>query len=117
MDKSIKLIDIFNKESIQKRAKEYWDCKDEQCKVKCGNRYNHIFENKIGVSYTWNKSFDFLSKPQQTIIIKGELIRTYDALPNIDKTMIKNMLKLSIFSSKWYKLPNTDKHKLLTYVI
>ena len=87
MDKSIKLIDIFNKESIQKRAKEYWDCKDEQCKVKCGNRYNHIFENKIGVSYTWNKSFDFLSKPQQTIIIKGELIRTYDALPNIDKTV------------------------------
>lgn len=111
----IKLFDIFNKESINNRAKEHWNFKNESSRLKSGNKYNHIFNGKTIVD--WKNVFDSLSKPQQILLIKSELIRTYDALPNIDKTIIKHKFKLSTFASKWYKLPNTDKNKLLKFVI
>lgn len=113
----IKLKDVFNKESINNRAKEHWDYKDEQSRLKAGYKYNHIFIGKTEVIHDWSNIFDKLSRQQQAILIKGELIRTYDALPNIDKTYLKNKFKLSVFASKWYKLPSSDKNKLLKFVI
>lgn len=113
----VNLNDVFNKESINSRAKEHWDYKDEQSRIKSGHKYNHIFVDKKDIIHDWSNIFDNLSKQQQAILIKGELIRTYDALPNIDKTILKNKFKLSVFASKWYKLPSSDKNKLLKFVI
>lgn len=113
----MELKDIFSKESINKRAKENWDYKDSNGRVRCGHKYNHIFDKaKVRLS-DWSEIFENLTKPQQNVIIKGELIRTYDALPNSDKTIIKKEFGLSTFSSKWFKLPSDDKKKLLKYVI
>ena len=113
----INLNDIFNKKSINSRAREHWDFKSEESRIKSGNKYKHIFDDKKLVLYDWKNIFDKLSKPQQVLLVKSELIRTYDALPNIDKTRIKNKFNLSIFASKWYKLPSSDKNKLLKFVI
>lgn len=113
----IKLNDIFNKKSIRHRAKEHWDFKSESSRIKSSNKYKHIFSNKNVILQEWNKTFDELSKPQQVLLVKSELIRTYDALPNIDKTKLKKQFSLSKFSSKWYKLPSSDKSKLLMFVL
>ena len=108
---------VFNKESINTRAKENWNYKDKESRLKCGNKYRHIFsDNKIKIT-DWSETFERLTKFQQNILIKGELIRTYDALPNIDKTEIKNKFGLSTFSTKWYKLPSSDRKILLKFVI
>ena len=76
-----------------------------------------IFNEKNISMCDWKNLFDFLSKQQQILLIKSELIRTYDALPNIDKTRIKKKFNLSTFASKWYKLPSSDKNKLLKFVL
>ena len=114
---SINLFDIFNKTSINNRAKENCDFKSDTSRLKAGHKYKHIFKEKDVSLCDWTNLFDNLSRPQQILLIKSELIRTYDALPNIDKTKLKTKLNLSMFASKWYKLPSTDKNKLLKYVI
>lgn len=114
---NITLKDIFSKESIIKRAKENWDLSSTFYKVKkAPKKYNHIFRGKNIVINDWNNIFDNLAVPQKRILIKGELIRTYDDLPNSDKTKIKKLLNLSVFSSKWYRLPKEDKNKLLKHI-
>lgn len=113
----MELKDIFNKESINRRAKEEWDYKSSNGRIRCGHKYNHIFDKtKVRLS-DWNEIFENLTKQQQNVIIKGELIRTYDALSNKDKSIIKSTFGLSAFSSKWFKLPSEDKKKLLKFVI
>ena len=109
----MELKNIFNKESIFRRAKENWDYKDKESRIKSSHKYRHIFDKTKVLLTDWSEEFDKLSKKQQNLLIKGELIRTYDSLPNIDKTYIKNKFRLSVFSSKWYKLPNADKNKLI----
>jgi hypothetical protein len=113
----MELKDVFNKDSINNRAKEDWDYKDIKSRTYCGHKYNHIFDNSKVKLTDWSETFDKLTKPQQNILIKGELIRTYDGLSNKDKTKIKYKFGLSTFSSKWYKLPPCDKKVLLEYVI
>lgn len=113
----IKFEEIFNKNSIIERAKENWDFKTKYDKMRASKKYNHIFVGIKKPINDWNNLFDNLTTPQKNVLIKGELIRTYDGLPNIDKTKIKNLLGLSEFSSKWYKLSKSDKVKLLKFVI
>lgn len=116
---AITLTEIFNKESIKKRAETLWNEKSLKSKQACGCKYTHIFEkyHPKHVNCSWECQFSGLSKPQQIILTKGELIRTYDSLSNHDKTKIKNQLNLSTFATKWYKLPSEDKQKLLKFVI
>ena len=113
----MELKNIFNKESIFRRAKENWDYKDKESRIKSSHKYRHIFDKTKVLLTDWSEEFDKLSKKQQNLLIKGELIRTYDGLPNFDKTRIKNDFGLSQFSSKWFKLPSNDKKILLHYVI
>ena len=113
----MELKNIFNKESILNRAKENWDYKDKENRIKSSHKYKHIFDKTKILLTDWSEEFDKLTKKQQNLLIKGELIRTYDALPNHDKTKIKNDFGLSQFSSKWFKLPPSDKKILLHHVI
>lgn len=116
-DKDLTVSDIFNKDSIVKRAEEAWNVKQEKERLRAGKKYNHIFV-KLNIPIVgWENTFNNLSYHQKVILIKGELIRTYDSLPNKDKTLIKNKFKLTMFSSKWYRLSNKDKNKLLKYVL
>ena len=108
---------IINKSEILARAKLKWDSKDEANRVRAGSKYQHFFKkHKLQIN-DWANNFDNLSQCQQNVIVKGELIRTYDSLPNISKTNIMREFGLSIFSSKWYKLPGKDKKALLNYII
>lgn len=117
MSNNLTLNDVFNKESIIKRAEESWNFKQEKDRIRAGKKYNHIFlKLKIPI-VGWENSFNDLSYHQKVILIKGELIRTYDSLPNKDKTLIKDKFKLTMFSSKWYRLSNKDKNKLLKYIL
>ena len=68
----IKLCDIFNKKSINIRAKEHWDFKSEESRLKSGNKYNHIFIEKNISMCDWKNLFDFLSKQHQILLIKSE---------------------------------------------
>ena len=115
----ITLEEIFNSKSIKKRAEKSWNEKVEKSKRACGCKYAHIIEKFYPkyVNCPWDCDFNNLSKPQQVILTKGELIRTYDSLSNHDKTKIKKELKLSTFATKWYKLPSEDKSKLLKFAI
>ena len=109
MNNTLTLKDVFNKPSIIGRAKEFWDCKTPLERLRCGRKYKHLFHHEVD----WSSCFNDLEQKQKRILVKGELIRTYDSLPNIDKTRIKNIFHLTVFSSKWYKLPNVDKNKLI----
>lgn len=108
---------ILDKAEIFANAKSKWNSKNIANKIKVGNKYQRFLGRlKIPIN-DWSNCFDDLTKPQQTIIIKGELIRKYDSLPNSDKTKIMRNFGLSVFSSKWYKLPSNDKKILLNHII
>ena len=108
---------ILSHESIVKRARDKWDLKGSTERVRSGHKYHHIFEKLNLPSVDWDNSFDDLSKSQINILIKGELIRTYDSMPNKQKTRIKERFGLSCFSSKWFRLPSCDKKILLNSVL
>lgn len=106
------------KESIYSRTSDFWNTKTKEDKIKLIKKYKHIEQFKNTTNDDWLKNFDELSKEQKVLLCKGELIRTYDALPNIMKTKLKRDNNLSTFSSKWFKLPKEDKVILLnTFVI
>ena len=107
----------LNKTEISSRAKTKWNEKSEANKVRAGSKYQHFLGKFKLPMNNWNSEFDVLTKYQQNVIVKGELIRTYDSLPNTTKTKIMREFGLSAFSSKWYKLPSGDKKILLNYVI
>ena len=107
----------LNKTEILARAKLKWDSKDNANRVRAGSKYQHFLAKYKLQTNDWTNDFEHLSKHQQNVITKGELIRTYDSLPNISKTNIMREFGLSLFSSKWYKLPSKDKKILLNYVI
>lgn len=106
---------VLDKTEILARAKLKWNDKKSSEKVNAGIKYKH-FLSKFKLN-DWNNDFEHLSKCQQNVIIKGELIRTYDSLSNLTKTDIMREFDLSLFSSKWYKLPGKDKKILLNYIL
>ena len=108
---------ILDKTEILARAKISWDEKTDEAKMKAGSKYQHFLDKYRLPTNDWLNDFDNLTKHQQNVIVKGELIRFYDSLPNIQKTYIMREFELSEFSSKWYKLPGIDKRKLLNYII
>lgn len=108
---------MIDKVEIKKGAKQKWNDKSPELRTKSGNKYRFIIEKLHKKVNDWNLDFDNLSDFQKKILIKGELIRTYDSLPNQEKTEIKKKLGLSKFSYKWYKLSSLDKKILLNYVI
>ena len=93
---------ILSHKSIVKRAEEKWNLKSSVDKVRSGHKYRHIFEKL---------------KSQVNILVKGELIRTYDSMSNKDKTHLKERFGLSSFSSKWFRLPSCDKKILLNSIL
>ena len=108
---------IFNRKAIEQRAQENWDFKNQRSRTSCGRKYNHIFVKHKMTMNPWENDFYGLSPSQQKLLLKSEIIRTYDALPNSDKSKIKFSLGLSTFASKWYKLPSEDKKKILKVII
>lgn len=98
---------------ILERAKNKWNQRTSDDKIKCSIKYHHIFLKIGSQPKTWNVDFSNLDPRQKSILIKGELIRTYDALPNQIKTKIKEKYGLTTFASKWFRLPSCDKKKLL----
>lgn len=111
------MMSFFDPSSIKERARQKWNNKSEGKRLSDGKKYQFIFLKQKRPYHDWASSFDDLTKFQQNLIIKGELIRTYDALPNFIKTRIKKKTNLNTFSSKWYKLPSDDKKKLLDFVL
>jgi hypothetical protein len=108
---------VLSRDSIVERAKEKWDSKPSLEKLRSSHKYKHIFERLKLPFVEWDNEFEKLSKNQINILVKGELIRTYDSMSNKDKTRIKNEFGLSTFSSKWFRLPPCDKKILLNSII
>lgn len=108
---------ILSYSAIAERAREKWNSKVSTEKVRCGKKYHHIFEKLNLPQVNWDSQFEELSKSQTNILIKGELIRTYDSMANREKTKIKEHFGLSAFSSKWFRLPPCDKKVLLNSVL
>ena len=108
---------VLDRNDILLKAKQFWNNKDTVTRVRIGNKYQHIVSRLDFKTNDWANEFDSLLKNQQNLIIKGELIRFYDSLPNKDKTAIMRDFGLSVFSSKWYKLPGEDKKILLNYIL
>ena len=112
---SKKLDNFISKEEILNRAKENWNGKTIQDKILKSRRYKHIFlENKMPL-ISWLKDFDELNQFQQNLLIKGEIIRTYNSLPNTYKAKLVLRWNLSKFSSKWHNLPYEDKINILKW--
>lgn len=104
-------------ENVLDRARKKWNEKTSVDRIRCGHKYCHIFEKLKLPQIEWDNTFEKLTKFQTNILIKGELIRTYDSMPNRDKTKIKEHFGLSTFSSKWFRLPPCDKKILLNSVL
>jgi len=114
-DKSIN--NILSRDSIIERARNKWNSKPSIEKIRASHKYKHIFDKLKLPSVDWDNEFAKLSKSQANILVKGELIRTYDSLPNKDKTRIKKKFGLSAFSSKWFRLASSDKKILLNSIL
>jgi hypothetical protein len=108
---------ILSRASIERRASDRWDKKTVTERLHTSSKYKHIFARYHLPTNDWSNIFNKLTYHQRNILLKGELIRTYDALANTDKTRIKNQFGLSRFSSKWFKLPSQDKKILLNSVL
>lgn len=108
---------ILSRKRIVENARAKWDAKTSEEKLSSGRKYRHIFERLSLPSSDWNSRFSELSRHQASILIKGELIRTYDTMPNSDKTRVKRRYGLTTFSSKWYRLPSVDKKTLLNSIL
>lgn len=108
---------ILSHNSILERAELNWNSKNEKKRISSGRKYNHIFTKLKLPANDWKNNFDQLTNSQRSILIKGELIRTYDSLPNREKTTLKKEFGLSHFSSKWFKLSPEDKKILLKTVL
>ena len=107
------LTDTLSADVLRAEAQREWDSKSEESKLKKGKTYSHIFIQRKFKYNDWLLPFDKLTRHQRNILIKGVLIRKYDALDNKTKTLIKENFGLSAFSSKWYRLPSADKKKML----
>lgn len=108
---------ILSHEIIVEKAKEKWNLKDNNEKIRCGRKYHHVFEKLKLPQVNWDCTFEKMNKFQTNILIKGELIRTYDSMSNREKTRIKERFGLSAFSSKWFRMPSCDKKILLNSVL
>jgi len=108
--------DILDKEQVTYRARERWNEMTVLERLRQGQKYKHvpIPNNKVA---SWVQEFCMLDEPNQNILIKGELIRTYDAMLISDKRKLCSEAMLSKFQTKWFKLTNDDKTKLLDYVL
>lgn len=104
---------IFNREAIYLRAKERWDKKTTNERLKAEKKYKHIMVLKSYNDIDWNRNFDKLLNFQKFLLYKGEIIRTYNNLKNIEKTYIKRTYNLDEFQTKWHKLSHNDKMKIL----
>ena len=107
--------DIIDKEQIRRRAKSAWDIQNPLEKLKSGKKYLHASDGIRPID--WLCPFDALSEKQRNILIKGELIRTYDRLLLSDKKKLTNEACLSTFQTKWYKMSSIDKQKLLKHIL
>ena len=107
-------MEIIEKVKIVSLAKERWNNTSIEEREAIGEKYKHFLKiEPIG----WNHDFDTLEDRQRNVLVKGQLIRWYDSLPNKIKTKIMQNIGLSSFSSKWYRLSSSDKRKLLNCVI
>ena len=107
---------ILSRKAIVSRAEKNWNDRDSEKRASAGSKYKHIFKRYHMPENDWRNDFAGLNENQQSRLIKGELIRTYDVLPNYKKTRLKRELGLSTFSSKWFRLPPGDKKILLTSI-
>lgn len=107
---------ILSQSTIIREAKEKWDSKSEEEKKYSAKKYKHI-RQPTTQNISWLQPYDDLNVWQKNILIKGQLIRTYDSLPNKVKTHIMKHFGLSTFSSKWFRLPSVDKKILLKRVL
>ena len=117
MNENENISNLLSRTSVEKRASERWDSKTVTERLRTSSKYKHIFTKYHLPSNDWSNIFNELTSQQKNILLKGELIRTYDALANKDKTKIKNNFGLSHFSSKWFKLSPQDKKTLLNSVL
>lgn len=108
---------ILSTSTITKNASERWNRKTPSEKIRSSLKYKHIFVKHNLPTTDWSNNFSNLTRQQRNILIKGELIRTYDALANMEKTRIKQKFGLSHFASKWFKLSPQDKKILLNSVL
>lgn len=109
--------DYLSHNVITNKAEEKWNSKDEGKRIRAGNKYKHVFKKFNLPENDWKNDFSELTQSQKNIIIKGELIRTYDGLSNHRKTKIKRHFGLSKFSTKWFTLLPSDKKILLTSIL
>ena len=108
---------LISPSSVLVRAEKNWNSKSNLERINSSRKYGHIFVNHNLISNDWKNDFNELSKSQRNILLKGELIRTYDSLSNNDKSLIKRSLGLKTFASKWFKLTSRDKRILLNHVL
>lgn len=108
---------LLSKTEIVARAKEKWDAKSERIRLMAGKKYQHIFDGLNLKTVYWGNKFDTLTHSQKSVLIKGELIRTYDKLSFHDKTIVKRIYGLEKLSNKWFKLAPKDKKLLLNSVL
>ena len=117
MSENENISNLLSRTSIEKRASDRWNNKTVTERLHASSKYKHIFVKYHLLTKDWSNIFNELTSHQRNILLKGELIRTYDALANTDKTKIKNQFGLSHFSSKWFKLSPQDKKILLNSVL
>lgn len=110
-------ISLLSIEAISERASAKWNTKTTEQRIKTSSKYRHIFSKYKLDKNDWSNQFSDLTKHQRNILLKGELIRTYDAMSNSDKSKIKIQFGLPNFASKWFKLDSKSKKILLTSIL
>lgn len=110
------LDDLLIRNYVSQRTREKWNNEDDENKEYRGLKYAHLFQKSNNV-LDWKVDYSDLTKGQQSLLMKREIINTYDLLSHEEKKKLQNQLKLSRSPNKWFNLPPRDKAKILKVVL
>ena len=110
------LDDLLIRNYVSQRTREKWDREGDEYKECRGAKYAHIFKNPNNV-LNWKVDFSELSRGQQSVLMKREIINTYDLLSHEEKKKLQDKLNLSRSPNKWFNLPPKDKKKILKVIL
>ena len=120
----MELKNIFNKESILNRAKENWDYKDKENRIKSSHKYKHIFDKTKILWTDWSEELtilmnikDGMSKLEdltgdsEDAVVIGALLENIDDSKLINKSSSQNVANKIVSNLTDGKITSVSKHE------
>lgn len=119
LESSTKILkDLIDKDLIEAKAIVNWQMLPSIKKKQKSYKYNQVLTNQWRVDSTknWSCKYIDLTVEQKRLLLKKELINTYNALSEDDKLLLEQYLNLDKAAKEWVSLSSDDKKKLIQLI-